>query len=144
MPAERALPDEKECAEALRDHRWSEDVRCVHCLSGDVVKNGRRTDSIQQYRCRSCETAFNDRTGTVFETTRMRLHECIHAVRRSKNGESVRRIAEDIGRSWSTVDTFIKQFKSRMVGDMLLEAMPDTEDKEESSIDIDYGRFGCG
>jgi transposase-like protein len=144
MPDESSLPDEHDCAKALREHRWDGEVRCVHCFSDTVVKNGRRSDHIQQYRCRSCETAFNDRTGTVFETTRMRLHECIHAVRRSRDDESINRIADHLGRSWSTVDTFLKRFRSQMVGEKILEVMPDPDDGERTDLDIDYGRFGCG
>ncbi|MGB9923823.1 MAG: transposase [Methanothrix sp.] len=68
------MPDEKECYNLLREMRWSDGVRCVYCGSEHVVRTGRWRDTPnQRYHCRSCDKWFNDKTGTIFQDTRLPL-----------------------------------------------------------------------
>lgn len=62
------LLDDAKCYAMVRDLRWPEGVRCPHCESERVVKNGHDTTEVcrQRYCCRACERCFDDLTHTVF------------------------------------------------------------------------------
>ncbi len=63
------LIDDAKCYEVVRALRWSEGVRCPHCVSEKVSKHGfhNRQAHRQRYRCQACERQFDDLTATVFE-----------------------------------------------------------------------------
>ena len=62
-----SLLDDAKCFGLVRQHRWSEGVRCPGCGSGTVVRHG--SDDTQphrqRYRCKACAGRFDDLTGTV-------------------------------------------------------------------------------
>jgi len=62
------LIDDAKCYEMVRELRWPQGVRCPHCASGRVVKNGHDTPEVcrQRYRCRDCDRCFDDLTDTIF------------------------------------------------------------------------------
>lgn len=129
----------KPAAETLRDKRWEDKVYCVYCRSEKTVKNGMRADGIQQYRCKSCERSFNDRTKTVFAETQMQLEECFEIIKRNREGESVLSISKRVGRSWKTVNDFIIACSTHMIPSDLI-----SDYEERKSSNIDYSKFGCG
>jgi transposase-like protein len=61
------LLDDVKCYAKVRELRWPEGVRCPHCGSATVTKQGR--DSTQparrKYRCSARGRYFDDLTGTV-------------------------------------------------------------------------------
>lgn len=130
---------EAAAAEILREKRWSENVYCVYCSSNKIVKNGKREDDIQQYRCKDCKKSFNDRTKTVFSETQMHLQECFEIIKRNRNGASTRKISQNLDRSWKTVNDFIRRYKNSMMPSNLI-----SEYEDKISSDIDYSKFGCG
>jgi len=70
MPALVNLPsliDDARCFELVRQHRWPEGVRCPHCGSAGVARDGRddAQPHRQRYRCAGCGARFDDLTGTV-------------------------------------------------------------------------------
>src|SRR5512142_1682693 len=52
----QSLIDEAKCCETVRQLRWPEGVRCPHCTSAQVTKQGRDTTqpARQKYRCTTC------------------------------------------------------------------------------------------
>ena len=62
------LIDEAKCYETVRALRWPAGVRCAHCDSPQVTKQGRDTTQPprQKYRCQGCGRYFDDLTGTIF------------------------------------------------------------------------------
>src|SRR6187431_2116420 len=62
-----SLLDDAKCFGLVRQHRWSEGVRCPGCGSGTVVRHG--SDDTQphrqRYRCKAYAGRFGDLTGTV-------------------------------------------------------------------------------
>ncbi|MCB0548407.1 MAG: transposase [Phaeodactylibacter sp.] len=60
--------DEAKCYEMLREVRWREGVKCPHCESDTIIKNGYDEVHLhrQRYYCQSCERNFDDLTNTVF------------------------------------------------------------------------------
>ena len=62
------LIDDAKCFDMVRELRWPEGVRCPHCESDQVVKNGHDSTEPhrQRYLCRDCDRSFDDVTDTVF------------------------------------------------------------------------------
>jgi transposase-like protein len=62
------LIDDAKCYETVREQRWPQGVRCAHCDSQQITKQGRDTTQPhrQKYYCKSCQRWFDDLTGTVF------------------------------------------------------------------------------
>ena len=60
--------DDAKCYEMVRHLRWPDGVRCPHCDSDTVVKQGRyETEPRRQlHECRSCCRRFDDTTDTIF------------------------------------------------------------------------------
>lgn len=136
------LPDQDLCLETLRDNRWEKGLYCVHCESEKVAKNGRRNDGVQQYSCSSCGKCFNDRTGTVFSRTQMHLNECVYIIQQHQDQESVNQISKDLGRSWKTVNDFLKLVNHVIDPLELSEKIGQTRHSE--SLKVDYARISCG
>lgn len=61
------LLDDAKCYARVRELRWPEGVRCPHCASATVTKQGRDVTqrARQKYRCATCGRHFDDLTGTV-------------------------------------------------------------------------------
>lgn len=134
------LPSEDRCAQLLREKRWKSSLKCVHCLSGEVVKNGVREDGVQQYRCKSCGSSFNDRTGTVFSETRMGLNECFYILNGMEE-DSINGLSRDLGRSWKTVSDFVRAAEQDL---NLSEIVEQASELNETDLQVDYSKFGCG
>ena len=62
-----SLLDDAKCFALVRQHRWPDGVRCQHCGSATVARDGRDDTQPhrQRYRCTACSTRFDDLTGTV-------------------------------------------------------------------------------
>lgn len=62
------LIDDAKCFQTVRQMRWPEGVRCPHCHSADVTRQGRdeTQPERQRYRCEACRRKFDDLTNTVF------------------------------------------------------------------------------
>ncbi len=58
--------------ERLRDSRWSNGVTCPYCNSNSV-QNHSSNGPMNRYRCKQCDKTFNDRTGTVFANSKIKL-----------------------------------------------------------------------
>ena len=58
------LLDDDKCFEVIRAHRWPEGVRCPHCNTDQITRQGRgkRQHARQRYRCLACRQKF-DRDG---------------------------------------------------------------------------------
>jgi len=65
----RQLIDPQRCFEAVRQLRWPNGVRCSHCDSDQVNRNGRDESQAhrQRYICKACNRSFDDLTDTIFE-----------------------------------------------------------------------------
>jgi len=68
--------DEKACYQVLRKSRWPDgEVRCPYC-DGTAIAGPWPVPyqpACHRYRCRECGRYFNDRTGTVFEKSKLPL-----------------------------------------------------------------------
>ncbi len=74
MNIDSFMPHEEECIETLREMRWPDGVICPRCGSDNVVKDGVR-GRYQMYWCKACNFGFNDRSGTIFQDTKVPLRK---------------------------------------------------------------------
>jgi transposase-like protein len=62
-----SLLDDAKCFELVRQHRWPDGVRCPHCRGAAIARDGHDDTQWhrQRYRCKTCDSRFDDLTGTV-------------------------------------------------------------------------------
>src|SRR4051812_28087589 len=62
------ITDDAKCYEMVRHFRWPDGVRCPHCDSGRVVRQGRDETEAQRqlYECRACARRSDDLTDMIF------------------------------------------------------------------------------
>lgn len=92
----RAFPDEQSCADHLKAVRWREGEYCPHCGCTKVYhfKDGKT------YKCADCRKRFSITVGTVFESSKISLHQwfiAIYLVTAHKKGISSHQLARDLG-----------------------------------------------
>jgi len=104
-----ASGDECLATEFLEEVRWGNAPSCVHCGSGDVYrmkdrKTGERERNFR-WRCRGCGKQYSVRHGTIFEDSRLKLRQWLHAYWRaisSKKGVSALQISRECGITYQT------------------------------------------
>lgn len=64
----QSLIDDAKCYETVRELRWPDCVRCPQCQSENIIKRGKAANESykQRYECKSCQSRFDDLSGTVF------------------------------------------------------------------------------
>ena len=64
----QSLMDDAKCFATVRELRWPDGVRCPHCDSPEITKQGHddTQPERQRYQCKSCERRFDDLTHTIF------------------------------------------------------------------------------
>jgi transposase-like protein len=68
-----------------------------------VVKNGGYMQFYQKYMCRGCGRSFNDKTGTVFEYSKMKVGEWLYIARELQKNKSINKISKELGRRYRHV-----------------------------------------
>ena len=69
-------------------------IKCIHCESEEVVKNGKRATGIQSLKCRNCGRCFQEsylNNGAKPETKRM-------IISMSVNGSGIRDIVNSLAK----------------------------------------------
>jgi len=63
------LIDDTKCYDTVRELRWPDGVKCPHCGSAEVSKQGHdeRQRERQRYECKGCGRQFDDLSETIFE-----------------------------------------------------------------------------
>ena len=113
----RAIVDDAKCFETVREMRWPEGVRCVHCGADTVAKNGRDETQAerQRYRCRTCDRYFDDLTGTIFEGHHQPLHVWILCLYFMGLNLSNRQIAHELDLNPSDAQRMTHQLRQGVV-----------------------------
>jgi transposase-like protein len=110
--ARESLPAREQCLQWLRDRRFGDRVACLYCDGTEVMKKGRTDKSAQRYRCSQCGSYFNDLTGTVFAGHQLSVGEMYHIIR-EMDRQPVRRITEDLDRTYKTTLEFVHEVEHR-------------------------------
>ena len=95
--------DRTKCAEILRRERWgTQAVTCIYCKSGNVKILGKYKECFYRYKCLDCsekndkDTTFNDKTGTIFQNSKIRLEKWFYAINLVQKKVSDNEIARDL------------------------------------------------
>ena len=95
--------DRNKCAEILRRERWGkQSVACVYCKSINVKILGEYKECFYRYKCLDCSekndqtTTFNDKTGTIFENSKISLEKWFYAINLVQKKVSDNEIARDL------------------------------------------------
>jgi transposase-like protein len=94
---------ESAAADLLQQVRWRGGVECLRCRSDLTVRNGSYR-AYQRYLCKNCGRTFNDKTGTIFAHSRLKLKEryfTIYVFLRFNT--SIRQIEAELDLSYRTV-----------------------------------------
>jgi transposase-like protein len=108
-----SLIDDAKCYELVRQHRWSEGVRCPSCGSASVARHGRDDTQPhrQRYRCTACGARFDDLTGTVLAGHHQPLRVWVLCLYLMGLNLSNRQIAQELGLSGSDAQLMTEQLR---------------------------------
>jgi transposase-like protein len=108
-----SLIDDAKCYALVRQHRWPDGVRCPQCSSADVMRNGRddAQPHRQRYRCRACDSRFDDLTGTVLAGHHQPLRLWVLCLYFMGLNLSNRQIARELDLSVSDVQAMTEQLR---------------------------------
>lgn len=111
------LIDDARCYETVRELRWPEGIRCPHCESAQVTKQGQDTTQVdrQKYYCKSCHRYFDDLTGTVFAGHHQPLRTWILCLYLMGLNLSNQQIAQELGLNKDDVQTMTGQLREGVV-----------------------------
>lgn len=79
----RAIADEATAVDFFERQRWPEGPGCMKCGSVDVYKMMARDGTRQKFyrwRCRDCSYQFTVRTDSIWEDSKIPMHQWAHAV----------------------------------------------------------------
>lgn len=135
MNIESFMPSEEECIDRLRQIRWPSGVKCPNCGSGEVVKKGRTNDGVyQRYRCRLCGRDFNDRTGTIFENSKLGLRHWFFAIFLMQFKVSVMEISKTLGVTYKTAFNMVKKLRKSIYAKRIPEKLKGEVEMDEIYI----------
>ncbi len=110
--------NEQECVQILRAIRWPGAVACAHCSSARVIRTGRHQTFYQRYRCKSCGRIFNDKTGTIFENSRLPLRVWFLAASLQR-GRSIRSVSNSLGMHYDTTHRIVSRLRRSGFPDLI-------------------------
>ena len=111
------LIDDAKCYETVRELRWPEGIRCAHCDSEHITKQGRDTTQPprQKYCCQRCGRYFDDLTGTVFAGHHQPLRTWILCLYLMGLNLSNQQIAHELGLNKDDVQRMTGQLRDGVV-----------------------------
>lgn len=109
------------CAQRLRRARWPEQVNCPHCHSEEVTDIRQYMDVLQRYLCLACGRTFNDKTGTIFENSKVSLSAWARVAYLLTADQPVTVIAENIGVSYPTALRMVRELQKSSLSHTLEE-----------------------
>lgn len=129
---EAVLPTNDDCLESLRRQRWPDGVSCPHCSSPDTIKEGTTDKGAQRYRCHTCDSIFNDLTGTIFAERGLSLPEMSYIIRVMEEHPTAQ-IARQLDRSYKSVLGFVHEVRDARAGGTELALSGGREDDDRSA-----------
>ena len=105
---------------------------CPYCNSVHIVKNGKNNNGVQRYKCLDCNKRFLPLTGTIFDSHKIPISECIEFVIHLFEFHSLNlssrdnRNAESTGRYWlPKIFEALKGYQDniRLSGDIYIDEM---------------------
>src|SRR5450759_4888214 len=116
------MPREEECIATLRELRWKDGVRCTKCGSSNVKKDGVR-GLYQMYECKDCRSYFNDRTGTVFQDTKIPLRKWFLMAFLMQFNISILEVSKTVGVPYRNAFYIARKIRNGMYVNQILEKL---------------------
>ena len=76
----------------IKLHNLKVNCTCPKCKSSIIVKNGKRPNGIQEYKCKDCGTKFTKFTNTILEKTRWHWNIWIKVLEMTINNFSIKKM----------------------------------------------------
>ncbi|HYH23214.1 MAG TPA: IS1595 family transposase [Azospirillum sp.] len=109
-----SLLDDAKCFALIRQHRWPDGVRCIHCAGTAIARDGRDDTQAhrQRYRCKTCGSRFDDLSGTVLAGHHQPLRVWVLCLYFMGLNLSNRQIAQELDLAVSDVQAMTDQLRS--------------------------------
>ena len=113
----RDLIDDAKCFQTVRDLRWPDLVKCPHCSSESVTKDGRddTQPNRQRYLCHGCRKRFDDLTGTIFAGHHQPLKTWVLCLYFMGLNLSSLQIAKELDMDRNDVQAMVQQLRQGIV-----------------------------
>lgn len=109
-----ALIDDAKCYALVRQHRWPDGVHCPQCGRASVARHGH--DEVQRhrqrYRCKDCQSRFDDLTGTALAGHHQPLRVWLLCLYFMGLNLSNRQIAQELDLNGDDVQNMTEQLRS--------------------------------
>ena len=128
------MPREEKCVQVLIALRWKNNVICLFCNSEDVKKNGIRQKFYHKYICHDCKKSFNEKTGTIFENSKIPIREWIYIGKELKRGISINKINNELGRKYDHVHRIARKIMNSNYEKRFLETLTGKVEIDEMYI----------
>lgn len=112
------LLDEAECYHQLRQLRWPDgQVRCPYCGGQNIPKQWvyHREPACRRYECGDCHISFNDKTGTIFEHTKLPLAAWFLGFYLAQLSQSTATIARELPCDYHTAHRMVWLVREQVV-----------------------------
>jgi transposase-like protein len=108
-----SLIDDAKCYALVRQQRWPDGVRCPGCGGATVIRHGRddTQEHRQRYRCKECDTRFDDLTGTALAGHHQPLRVWVLCLRLMGLDLSNRQIARELDLGETDVQVMAEQLR---------------------------------
>ncbi|MHA1605303.1 MAG: transposase, partial [Candidatus Freyarchaeota archaeon] len=113
------LSSEEACSGLFGMVRWRSGVHCPRCGSVRVRGHGNCGRGLRRYLCKDCGGTFNDKTGTLFQYSRLSLRKWFTLIPLflALHG-SVLSLSRLLGRSYTTVFKALRRLALRIGGEL--------------------------
>ncbi len=84
-----------------------------------MIRSGRHLGLYQRYRCKSCDRIFNDKTGTIFQDSKLPLKVWFLAALLQR-GMTVREVSSDLGMYYDTTHRMVAKLRHSAYPDLFI------------------------
>lgn len=131
--------NEKKIVKTFLKYRWpKKKVSCPFCGSKNIIRYGKAERYYHKYLCKDCteknkkRTVFNDKTGTIFEGTKLSISTWFLAGYLMKLGLSNQQIAYELGIEENTARRMCNLMRGSMFFQNCLQKLSGTVEMDEA------------
>ena len=94
----------------IKLHNLKVNCTCPKCKSSIIVKNGKRPNGIQEYKCKDCGTKFTKFTNTILEKTRWHWDIWVKVLEMTINNFSIKKMVNVLEKDYGCTNINEKKF----------------------------------
>jgi transposase-like protein len=110
----------------LRKERWPIGVQCPFCDSYKIITIEKYQTSFLRYKCLACSSekgsrvSFNDKTGTIFEGSKINLRKWYYALKLFQKKISSHEISLELSVNKNTADRMLTLFRAAIQSELIM------------------------